>query len=215
VGLLGGLGGETLLFLQRQSARIEQVMEDDFRLVLFLKKEPQDGKQKVLEDRLRALPDVADARYVSRQEAMAELRRQDPELVESVGLPFAIPLAQVERTLDLREQTVRSVAGSPMLVLRDAALPLVDLATALGYPSGGRASHAVIVRSRKHRLALALDHLVGQRELVTRPLPSELGDRAALSGGAVLSNGDIALIVDCDAIDEVAALRRPRLAHAA
>ena len=33
-----------------------------------------------------------------------------------------------------------------------------------------------------------------------RPLPAEVGDASSLSGGAVLSNGEIALIVDCDAL---------------
>jgi two-component system chemotaxis sensor kinase CheA len=41
---------------------------------------------------------------------------------------------------------------------------------------------------------------VGQRELVTRPLPPEVADGAALSGAAVMSDGQIALIVDCDAV---------------
>jgi two-component system, chemotaxis family, sensor kinase CheA len=45
-----------------------------------------------------------------------------------------------------------------------------------------------------------VSRLVGQRELVTRPLPSELGDGSGLSGAAVLSDGRIALIVDCDAV---------------
>jgi two-component system chemotaxis sensor kinase CheA len=40
--------------------------------------------------------------------------------------------------------------------------------------------------------------LVGQRELVTRPLPSEASSSAAVSGAAVLSNGDIVLLADCD-----------------
>jgi two-component system chemotaxis sensor kinase CheA len=39
-----------------------------------------------------------------------------------------------------------------------------------------------------------------QPELVTRPLPGAVGSRSAASGGAVLSNGQIALIVDCDAL---------------
>jgi two-component system chemotaxis sensor kinase CheA len=44
--------------------------------------------------------------------------------------------------------------------------------------------------------------LDGQRELVTRPLPPEVADGSALSGAAVLSDGQIALIVDCDAVAE-------------
>ncbi|MDO8188209.1 chemotaxis protein CheA [Conexibacter sp. JD483] len=124
-------------------------------------------------------------------------------LVEAEAVPFAIPLDRVERTLRLEDHAVRSVAGSRMLVLRDGVLPLIDAGEALAgriVPSGEAHDHAVIVRGRDRRLALAVGTLVGQRELVTRPLPPEVSDRAAVSGGAVLSNGEIALIVDCDAL---------------
>ncbi|MFL5963044.1 MAG: chemotaxis protein CheA [Gaiellaceae bacterium] len=123
-------------------------------------------------------------------------------LVEAGGRPYAIQLDRVERTLRLADHTVRSVAGRQMLVQRDGVLPLVSAARALGYPETQAPTHAVIVRGSDQRLALAVDTLVGQRELVTRPLPSELGSATALSGGAVLSNGEIALIVDCDALAE-------------
>jgi two-component system chemotaxis sensor kinase CheA len=124
-------------------------------------------------------------------------------LVEAEQVPFAIPLDRIERTLRLEDHAVRSVAGSRMLVLRDGVLPLIDAGEALAgcaVASGEAHDHAVIVRGRDRRLALAVGTLVGQRELVTRPLPSEVSDRAAVSGGAVLSNGEIALIVDCDAL---------------
>jgi two-component system, chemotaxis family, sensor kinase CheA len=133
-------------------------------------------------------------------------------LVEAGGQPFAIPLDRVERTLRLADQTVRSVAGQRMLVLRDGVLPVLDGASALGGVASGDAEHAVIVRGQDRRLALAVTRLVGQRELVTRPLPSDVADRAAVSGGAVLSDGRIALIVDCDAVDSSGADRAPRIA---
>jgi two-component system chemotaxis sensor kinase CheA len=122
-------------------------------------------------------------------------------LVETKGLPFAIPLDRVERTLLLSDHTIRSVAGRRMLVMRDDVLPIVDGSSALGHgASGDEATHAVIVRAGDQRLAVAVHHLVGQRELVTRALPPELETTAAVSGGAVLSDGNIALIVDCDAL---------------
>jgi two-component system chemotaxis sensor kinase CheA len=133
-------------------------------------------------------------------------------LVEAGGQPFAIPLDRVERTLRLADQTVRSVAGQRMLVLRDGVLPLLDGAHALGGAPATDAEHAVIVRGQDRRLALAVTRLVGQRELVTRPLPADVANRAAVSGGAVLSDGRIALIVDCDAVDFSGADRAPRIA---
>ncbi|MEA2180566.1 MAG: two-component system, chemotaxis family, sensor kinase CheA, partial [Solirubrobacteraceae bacterium] len=49
-------------------------------------------------------------------------------------------------------------------------------------------------------VALQVDGLVGQRELVVRPLPDGMATGGALSGAAVLSDGDIALILDPDAL---------------
>jgi two-component system, chemotaxis family, sensor kinase CheA len=133
-------------------------------------------------------------------------------LVEAGGEPYAIPLDRVERTLRLADQTVRFVAGQRMLVLRDGVLPLLDGAGALGGVPAEGADHAVIVRGQDRRLALTVTRLVGQRELVTRPLPSSVASTAAVSGGAVLSDGRIALIVDCDAVDPTGAGRAPRVA---
>jgi two-component system, chemotaxis family, sensor kinase CheA len=127
--------------------------------------------------------------------------------VETNGMPLAIPLDRIERTLQLGDHPVRSVAGRPMLVLRDSALPLLDLAGALGYEPAGAHDYGVVVHGAQGRVALAVEKLVGQRELVTRPLPAEVSGHAAVSGGAVLSDGSIALIVDCDAIFGPAARR--------
>jgi two-component system, chemotaxis family, sensor kinase CheA len=119
-------------------------------------------------------------------------------LVDVGGRPYAIPLDRIERTLRLADHAVRSVAGDRMLVMRDGVLPIVDAGERLDRRPAPDATHAVIVRGSS-RFALTVDHLVGQRELVTRPLPPEVGENG-LSGAAVLSDGQIALIVDCDAI---------------
>src|SRR6185503_3409160 len=130
-------------------------------------------------------------------------------LVESQTVPFAIPLERVERTVNLAEQTVRSVTGQRMLVLSDGVLPLIDLAEALGYEPAPEAAFVVIARGAEQRMALVVQRLVGQHELVTRPLPAEAGSQSCLSGGAVLSDGTISLIVDCDALAETRAGHGP------
>jgi two-component system chemotaxis sensor kinase CheA len=128
-----------------------------------------------------------------------------PALVVEIGdgcdrAAYAIPIDRVERILHLPDQTVRSMAGRRMLLLDDGTLPLYDGARAFGHESVAPAEHAVIVRGGDRRVAVGVAHLVGQRELVTRPLPPEVGERAAVSGGAVLSDGAITFIIDCDAL---------------
>ncbi|HET8977529.1 MAG TPA: chemotaxis protein CheA [Solirubrobacteraceae bacterium] len=128
--------------------------------------------------------------------------------VDVAGGPYAIPLERVERTLRLSEQTVRSVAGRRMLVLDDGVLQLLEGADVFGRQSHTEHEFVVIVRAQEQRLAVTVDDLIGQRELVTRPLPPVVSSGEPVSGGAALADGRIALIVDCDAL--AAATRGPR-----
>ena len=125
-------------------------------------------------------------------------------LVEADGRPFAIPLDRIERTVRLADHTVRSVAGSRMLVMRDGVLPIVDASERFGGSPKPEAEYAVVVRGATGSLAVTVGTLFGQRELVTRPLPPEVAENSALSGAAVMSDGQIALIVDCDAVETAA-----------
>jgi two-component system chemotaxis sensor kinase CheA len=127
-------------------------------------------------------------------------------LVEADGRPFAIPLDRIERTVRLADHTVRSVAGRRMLVMRDGVLPIVDASERFGGPARPDADYAVVVRGATGSLAVTVSALFGQRELVTRPLPPEVAENSALSGAAVMSDGQIALIVDCDAVETSPAL---------
>jgi two-component system chemotaxis sensor kinase CheA len=127
-------------------------------------------------------------------------------VVEAGGQPFGIPLARVERTMRIDDHPIRSVAGAKMLVLADEALPLRRGVDVFGGSAGNAAdaealdTHVVIVRGTDGAVALSVSKLIGQRELVTRPLPQNVGQEAAVSGAAVLSNGDIVLLADCDAL---------------
>ncbi|MGH2909755.1 MAG: chemotaxis protein CheA, partial [Solirubrobacteraceae bacterium] len=122
-------------------------------------------------------------------------------LVEIGGAPYAIPLERIDRTLSLEEVTVQSFAGERLLVLDDGVLPLIDASRVFKRPSQPH-GYAIVVRlgGGEERIALAVDELIGQRELVTRPLPGIVSDGEPVSGGAALLDGRIALIVDCDAM---------------
>lgn len=132
-------------------------------------------------------------------------------LVEADGEPYGIALNRVQRTMRVADQTIRSVAGAPMLLLDDDAIPVLSASDAFGHPVDDPArprdedTHIVLVHVGGRLVALSCSKLIGQRELVTRPLPPEVGHGTALSGAAVLPNGDIVLLADCDALIEHAA----------
>ena len=124
-------------------------------------------------------------------------------IVEADDRPFAIPLDRIERTCAWPTRpSARSPAGrcscSPTACCRSSTPP----STTAG-ATNADAECAVVVRGSGDRFALTVGGMIGQHELVTRPLPPEVSDGAALSGAAVLSDGQIALIVDCDAVVDV------------
>jgi two-component system, chemotaxis family, sensor kinase CheA len=121
-------------------------------------------------------------------------------LVRAGGRIFGVALDRIDRTVRLADHPVRSAAGQRMLVVGDAVLPLYDAAAALGHERSDDCEFAVIVQSQERSIALAVSALIGQRELVTRPLPTDVSGLAPVSGAAVLSDGEIALLVDCDAL---------------
>ncbi|HKG03911.1 MAG TPA: chemotaxis protein CheA [Conexibacter sp.] len=138
-------------------------------------------------------------------------------LVTVDDLPYAIPLDRVVRTVRLEGLPLRTVRGAPLLPLGGELLPLLDGAEALGASperpvpashdearsgrfSAAERSYAVVVSAAGRRVALAVSALAGQRELVTRRLPRAVSQRAAAAGGAVLPDGGIALVVDCDCL---------------
>jgi len=87
-----GLAGETLLLAERHCTRLASSLSDDFRVVLFTRAPLEEARAKVLEEKLRAAPEVADVRFISADEALAALKRDDPELAESVALVGDNPL---------------------------------------------------------------------------------------------------------------------------
>ena len=114
---------------------------------------------------------------------------------------YAVPIDRIDRTVRLADHTVRKAAGQRMLVLREEVLPVVDAAEVLARVHAEAAAHAVILRAQDGRgVALGVSGLIGQRELVTRPLPPGVTDGVPVSGAAVLADGTIALLVDCDAL---------------
>jgi len=86
-----GLAGETLLFLRHQCARVEASLLADFRVLAFVS-EKAEGREKVVEEKIRALDGVRDVRFISREAELAELKERDPDVAQSVALLGENPL---------------------------------------------------------------------------------------------------------------------------
>lgn len=123
-----------------------------------------------------------------------------PTLLVSVGDGiYALPLMAVMEALRLPVTDWQTIGGQPVLRVRERVLPLVRLAEVLGLPTppAPRAfEYAVVVRWGNLDMALLVDALVGEQELVVKSLGAILTATRGVSGAAILGDGRVALIAD-------------------
>jgi len=117
----------------------------------------------------------------------------------------ANPLAGIIESLYLSDVKVSTVKGTPTILWRDSVLPLLDLRRRFDDPRFGRNGHGtqhngktavVTVAWGKQRTGLIVDGIIGNQDIVVKSLSPIMGDLPGLSGGAILGDGRIALIVD-------------------
>lgn len=89
----GAFVAATLCLCEVQCRRLESVLREDFCVIFFVKASTPADKLKITEERLRALPDVDDVKFVSADDALDQLRREDPDLVDAIALVGDNPLS--------------------------------------------------------------------------------------------------------------------------
>ncbi len=112
---------------------------------------------------------------------------------------FALPVADIEKLERIRSEEIRFVEGRPVID-RDGTVPLTSLADALGPPliaSPQRATmFTVILESGGARLALVVDDLVDEMEVIVRPIAGSGSANSSFFGGALLPGNRVAPVVD-------------------
>lgn len=116
--------------------------------------------------------------------------------------PFALPLASVVEILDLDLTRTNIVDGQLVALVRSRALPLFYLKEWLipGYYRDRRedagSRHVVVVNVGGRHVGFVVDHLIGQEEVVIKPLGAKLQGVAGMAGATITGDGKIALILD-------------------
>jgi CheY-like chemotaxis protein len=120
----------------------------------------------------------------------------DVLLVERGGSVYGVPLGSVEEGVAVGETF--SLEGRQAIELRGSSVPLFDLAGLLGQaaPPLPPSAPALIVAAGGRRVAVACDVLLGEEEVVVKPLGALLGHVSGYLGAAILGDGRIALLLD-------------------
>ena len=122
---------------------------------------------------------------------------------------IAVPLDAVEEILHIKASEVHTAGNQPMLWWRDEFIRLVRMQDLLEYsvlgpdapsPDPLTQDHipVLVLASSEGMLAVAVERLIGQQEIVVKPLPPPLSKPRGVLGSTILGDGKVVTILDVD-----------------
>ncbi len=113
----------------------------------------------------------------------------------------AIPVIAVQESIQFNSTNIISENGKEYIKVRGRLLPFMHLREILKFPTESNEEEkadqmAIVIYDAGINIALGIDEVVGRQEVVIKSLGSHLQNVEYISGGTILANGDVALILD-------------------
>ncbi len=122
-------------------------------------------------------------------------------LVRVGGDIYAVPLKNISETVRVQKDSIKRIANEDVIVVRKEIIPLFYLGELYhGKRHVEDEVYAVLVDAVGKRMALVVDSLVGQREIVIKTLTGFMKNARDFSGATILGDGRVILIIDVDAM---------------
>lgn len=124
-------------------------------------------------------------------------------MVELGDEKYAIALGSIQTIEDIPPADVKLVQAKEVIQLRDLVIPLIRLNEILDVPSKKDPEDnlvVVVVKKGDKMAGLVVDELIGQQEIVIKSLGKYISKCKVISGATVLGDGEVALILDANAL---------------
>jgi two-component system chemotaxis sensor kinase CheA len=112
---------------------------------------------------------------------------------------YAIPLDSIQSIEDVAPADIKTVENKEVINLRGNVTPIIRVNRALETESTKAEDEdlvVVITRKGDQQIGLVIDELMGQQEIVIKPLGKYMSKCRMISGATILGDGEIALILD-------------------
>jgi two-component system chemotaxis sensor kinase CheA len=129
----------------------------------------------------------------------------DAFIVNVSDQTYAVPQTTVREVIEVRQSDVRRLERNEIAPYRDSVLPLVRLSKVFNLPDSQNTQknlHVIVTGTGGNALGIAVDRVVGHREIVVRGISDSLAQVPGIGGATDLGDERVVLILD------VAALRR-------
>jgi two-component system chemotaxis sensor kinase CheA len=130
-------------------------------------------------------------------------------LVKVGAQTYAIPIASVFESIRLKPSEIKLIDTYEVFNLRDDVLSLLRLNRLFRVKAQEDAEHSfvVIVGTREKKVGLLVDSLIGEEDLVIKPLRDHYTQSPGIAGAAILGDGTVSLILDVGRLLEFSAQR--------
>jgi two-component system chemotaxis sensor kinase CheA len=121
-----------------------------------------------------------------------------PALMAEAGEEvYAIPMSAVDESIKVKEEDIHVINNHEVIRFRERVIPVVRLNEFFGlYGREKKRFYLIILGKADKRVAVAVDRLRGQQEIVIKPLDDTFGKSYGIAGASILGDGRIVLIVD-------------------
>jgi two-component system, chemotaxis family, sensor kinase CheA len=139
----------------------------------------------------------------------------DALLVSVAGQTVAVPQPVLREVLRIDPADIVTFENNEVIRYRDAVLPIIRLSTLFGFETSVRADvmHVLVVGSDTNMTGVAVDRLLGLREIVVRSIADPLVSVPGIAGAAELADGTVTLILDAAGAVRYAHERRSTANH--
>ncbi len=121
---------------------------------------------------------------------------------------LVVPLNSILEFVDARKQSIKQVEGKGIIVnLRDEYIPLVkleDIVDVKAESSELNQGILIIVKDGQKKLALQVDNIIGQEQVVIKNVKRNMGQAEGVAGATILGDGNVSLIIDVPSMFKLA-----------
>lgn len=131
-------------------------------------------------------------------------------LIVSVnGQKFAVPQSAVREVLEVESASTKVLENNEIISYRGKALPLLRLARVFDMThQRGASFHVLVIGDDTSAVGLAVDRIIGQREIVVRAIKDPLAQSKGIAGATELGDQRVVLILDITALQQLAVTSR-------
>jgi len=135
-------------------------------------------------------------------------------LLENQGQTLAMPERYILEIINIQRDAIQLIQGQSVITLRDSIVPIFNLNTLIkgsSQSSQDENFELIILANDKNMAGIVVDSTMGRSEVLVRDVHASLQNMKGIAGAAILGNGHVVIILDCEGLFELAQQKKENI----